>query len=171
LVFDGQHGQSQQDSDEKKQEKDGPNIYELPVEIGDVLGGRQTRVKVLIQWPNGNTDVRIPSGEDTDTINLLKNIALKRWKEAASCVWKHNSIKPEMLNSLQKIVNNECKSFCSSDSILKGNSPEELISFSNALLQKEIKIECPTWHCCLIGAVGVGPKQEPEQSAINSIYV
>jgi hypothetical protein len=81
LVFDGQHGQSQQDSDEKKQEKDGPNIYELPVEIGDVLGGRQTRVKVLIQWPNGITDVRIPSGEDTDTINLLKNIALKRWRK------------------------------------------------------------------------------------------
>ena len=65
----------------KKQEKDGPNIYELPVEIGDVLGGRQTRVKVLIQWPNGITDVRIPSGEDTDTINLLKNIALKRWRK------------------------------------------------------------------------------------------
>lgn len=51
LVIEGRHNESQQDSDEKKNEKDGPNIniHELPIEIGDILGGQQTRIKVLIQ--------------------------------------------------------------------------------------------------------------------------
>ena len=61
LDYQSRHVESQHDSEGKKQEKDRPNIYERPVEIGDVLGGRQTRVKVLIQWPNGNTEIRIPS--------------------------------------------------------------------------------------------------------------
>ena len=38
---------------------------------------QQTRVKVLILWSSGKTEVKTPSPEDKDNVLLIKNIALK----------------------------------------------------------------------------------------------
>ena len=46
--------------------------------IDDIISPEQsTRVKVLVLWPSGKTDIRVPDRKEN--INLLKNIALKNW--------------------------------------------------------------------------------------------
>lgn len=49
----------------------------------------QTRVKVLILWPNGRTDVKVPPIHENDTIRLVKNAVLKDWKAVSHIVLKH----------------------------------------------------------------------------------
>ena len=45
--------------------------------IDDIIFPEQsTRVKVLVLWPSGKTDVRVPDFDQKENINLLKNIAL-----------------------------------------------------------------------------------------------
>ena len=60
--------------------------------IDDIMSREQTtRVKVLILWPNGRTEVRVP-GEKEDIL-LLKNVALKNWQAVANSVLKHEQLK------------------------------------------------------------------------------
>lgn len=97
----------------------------------DYIVGDKTRVKVLILWPNGEMYVRVPSSEES--ILLVKNIALQKWKAAANTVFKHKDLQPEVFKTLWWVLNKEMQEYTSSDCILKGRSPEELIAFSNRL--------------------------------------
>ena len=71
--------------------------------IDDILGSGQTRVKVLILWPDGRTDVKIPSlNED---ILLSKNITLNNLQVVTNVVFKHPRLRPEILKSLWRSLN------------------------------------------------------------------
>lgn len=118
--------------------------------IDDMVGDKnKTKVKVLILWPNGNVYVRIPSSEES--IALVKNIALKKWKPVANAVFMHPELKPELHKSLWRVL----QEYASSDCLLKGRSPEEIIAFSSRLLVREIQIKCPIWSTCILGACGL----------------
>ena len=112
--------------------------------IDDIMSHEQTTlVKVLILWPNGRTEVRVP-GEKEDIL-LLKNVALKNWQAVANSVLKHEQLKPEMLKAIWRALKAEFRDYYSSNSALKGRSPEELIAFSNNLVVEEIVLRCPFW--------------------------
>ena len=49
--------------------------------IDDLLGNKETMVKVIIVHPNGNLVVRTPANKRSK--NLVKNISLKNWKAVA----------------------------------------------------------------------------------------
>ena len=119
----------------------------------------QTQVKVLILWPNGRTDVKVPSIHENDTIWLVKNVVLKDWKAVSHIVLKHQELKPEILKAVWSAVNNEFKLYCKSDNVLKRRSTEELIAFSNSTIIKEIAERCPLWSSCVSGASSVQLKQ------------
>ena len=51
---------------------------------------QSTRVKVLVLWPSGKTDVRVPDRKEN--INLLKNIALRNWTAVANAVLTHSEL-------------------------------------------------------------------------------
>lgn len=122
--------------------------------IDDMAGDKtKSKVKVLILWPNGNVYVRIPSSEES--IALVKNIALKKWKAVANAVFMHTELKPELHKSLWRVLNKELLKYASSDCLLKGRSPEELIAFSSRLLVREIQVKCPIWSTCIRGACGL----------------
>ena len=126
--------------------------------IDDTMSHEQTtRVKVLILWPNGRTEVRVP-GEKEDIL-LLKNVALKNWQAVANSILKHEQLKPEMLKALWQALKAEFRDYCSSNSVLEGRSPEELIAFSNNLVVEEIVLRCPFWSSCIGGACGVELKE------------
>lgn len=119
-----------------------------------------TRVKVLTLWPSGRTDVRAPKAKED--ILLLKNVALKNWQAVANAVVKHEKLKLEILKALWHVFNSEFRQYCSSKSVLKGCSPEELIAFSSNLVLDEIISSCPFWSSCIGLACGVVLKQSCE---------
>lgn len=127
--------------------------------IDDILDPelQSTRVKVLTLWPSGRTDVRVP--EAREDILLLKNIASKNWQAVANAVVKHVELKPEILKALWRVFNSEFRQYCSSKSVLKGVSPEELIAFSSNIVLDEMISSCPYWSSCIGGACGVDLKQ------------
>lgn len=129
--------------------------------IDDVLCTKRTRVKILILSPNGDVKVKIPPVEEIDSILLLKNIALQKWKAVANAVFRHAELRDEILNALWRVLNAEFKAYSSSDCILNGRSPEQLIAFSNALFLKEIIVNCPFWNSC-IRVPSRLPRQKPE---------
>ncbi|CAB3986486.1 hypothetical protein AC249_AIPGENE16794 [Paramuricea clavata] len=130
---------------------------------------KQTRVKVLILWPNGRTDVKVPSSDENDTIRLVKNIVLNNWKAVSHIVLTHRELKPEILKAVRSATNNEFKQYCNSDTILKRRSTEELIAFSNSTIIKEITERCPLWSSCVSGACSVQLQQMHEYDNTNAI--
>ena len=130
--------------------------------INDIIDPelQSTRVKVLTLWSSGRTDVRAP--ESKEDILLLKNVALKNWQAVANAVFQHEELEPEILKALSRVLNSEFRQYCSSKSILKGCSPEELITFSSNLVLDEIISSCPFWTSCIGGACGVVLKQSCE---------
>ncbi len=113
----------------------------------------KTKVKVLIIWPNGEIYVRVPPDEESTL--LIKNIALKKWKVAANSIFKHAELQPELCRSLWRVLNKELQEYVSSDCLLKGRSPAELIAFSSKLFVIELQVKCPIWTTCIRGACGL----------------
>lgn len=105
---------------------------EVLLNIDDILGEKKTRVEVLILSPNGDTSVRVPILEETT--HLVKNIALTNWKTVANSTFTHQDLKPEIVKSLCRVLSNEFNEYCSSDTVLKGCSIDQLFAFSNNLL-------------------------------------
>ena len=137
--------------------------------IDDIMDPQlqSTRVKVLILWPSGRTDVRVP--EAKEDILLLKNVASKNWQAVANAVVKHVELKTEILKALWRVLNSEFRQYCSSISVLKGVSPEERIAFSSNLVLDEIISSCPFWSSCIGGACGVVLKQNCQlQDFVNN---
>ena len=124
---------------------------------------------MLILWPNGRTDVKVPSSHENDTIRLVKNIVLKDWKAVSHIVLTHRELKPEILKAVRSATNNEFKQYCKSDTILKRRSTEELIAFSNSTIIKEITERCPLWSSCVSGACSVQLQQMNESENTNAI--
>ena len=149
------------------------NAYEnvdALLNIDDIISlepEQSTRVKVLVLWPSGKTDVRVPDRKEN--INLLKNIALRKWTAVANAVLTHSELRQDILRALWRTLNSEVKNYCSSDSVLKHRIPKELIAFSNCSLVKEVSTECPFWSSCMSGACGVNIKENCDSSANNAI--
>lgn len=55
---------------------------------------QSTREKVLVLWPSGKTDVRVPDRKEN--INLLKNIALKNWTAVANAILTHSELRQDI---------------------------------------------------------------------------
>lgn len=57
-----------------------------------------------------------------------------------------------------------------SESILKGNTPIEVASFSNKILVREAELSCPFWMNCLHGVCNsLGPGEESKAKIINAM--
>ena len=57
------------------------------INIDNIISPEQsTRVKVLVLWPSGKSDVRVPDIDQKENITLLKNIALINWTAVANAV-------------------------------------------------------------------------------------
>lgn len=126
--------------------------------IDDMISSEQsTRIKVVVLWPNGRTDVRVPDRKEN--INLLKNVAFKNWQAVANAVLQHSELRQDILKALWRRLNAEFKEYCSSDSVLKHRTPEELIAFSNSSVVEEVSTKCPFWSSCISGACGVEMKE------------
>lgn len=138
-------------------------VEQLP-NIDDIAGDK-TRVKVLILWPSGETYVHVPSNEES--ILLVKNIALKEWKSVANTVFKHKDLQLEVFKTLWRVLNKEFKQYISSDCMLKGRSPEELIAFSNRLFVKELQVNFPAWSTCIRGACGLDMEDDDLATSID----
>ena len=52
-------------------------------------------------------------------------------------------------------MSNEFNEYCSSDTVLKGCSIDQLVAFNNNLFVREIAVSCPVWNICIRGACGI----------------
>ena len=119
---------------------------QIPLHISKKKNGlpdNTTSVKVLVLSPNGNVTIRTPN--DKATTCLIKNLALKRWKAAATAFNVHGTIHEDLLTALNRAVNKEFKNYCKSDTILKGRDVDELAAFSNKHVVNETEVNLPLW--------------------------
>ena len=118
------------------------------------VSDKKAKVKVLICWPNGNTEVRIPV--EQESISLIKNVALKRWDYICNAVWTHPALHSLMLKSVWKVINHEFSTYCSSSNcIFKQKTTKEIVSFSTKAACDELNSKCPTWLQCIKAACGI----------------
>ena len=86
--------------------------------------------------------------------NIIKNLALKKWKPAANQVFKHPEMKQYVFEATERAVSEEFANLSKSDTILKGRNVDEVIAFSNNILVHETSVMCPLWYASLKGACG-----------------
>ena len=91
--------------------------------INDLVGNEETAMIVIIVYPKGNVVVRTLA--DKQSKNFIKNISLKCWKAVANGVFSHVAIREEMTAALQRAVSSEFKEYSRSDSVFKGNDPDQ----------------------------------------------
>ena len=78
--------------------------------IDDMISSEQsTRVKVVVLWPNGRTDMRVPDRKEN--ITLLKNVAFKNWQAVANGVFQHSELRQDILKALWRKLNAEFKEY------------------------------------------------------------
>ena len=140
------------------------------------VSDKKAKVKVMIQWPNGNTEIQMPSAEEWESTSLKRNLSLKKWDAVSNDVWTHPILQLKMLKSLWRVMNRECKTYCSlSDCVFKGKSTKELISFSNKAAYDEICLKCPTWIHCIKGACRIKCEMDDPEDlgyfSVNSIVL
>lgn len=111
-----------------------------------------TEVRVIIAYPRG--EIAVKQSFDKLTSCLLLNIATKEWKTVANVIFKHDEIMEHVPAAVRRKVSNEFQSL-SSESILKGTSPEELSAFNNKIFLHEVSVKCPLWFSSINGACAV----------------
>lgn len=132
------------------------------------IGKKESEVRVVIAYPNG--EVVVKQDFDRITTILIRGLALKKWKTVANNILNHEQIMEDIPAVLRKRVSREFQAL-SSESILKGSSPEELAAFSNKLLVQEILVTCPIWYSVVNGACGLDLRQNEERRdrAVNAM--
>ena len=88
---------------------------------------------------------------DVVDANLIRQIAAKEYKYAANAAWSHTSIRDELLLKVKKEIGRECQQLCStrSMSLLQKCKPEDLVTFSDAKFQDELRERAPVFYSCL----------------------
>ena len=100
--------------------------------------------------PTGNVIVRSP--QDSQTKTLIKNIASEKWPEVSNAILKHKEIVPELKNGINKVISREFNEYLKSGNMLEVRNPDELAGFSSKLFLEEVRIYCPVWFHCMLGA-------------------
>ncbi|XP_020611971.1 uncharacterized protein LOC110050397 [Orbicella faveolata] len=62
---------------------------------------------------------------------------------------------PELYKGICKLVSKEFDEYMKSECMLEARNPDELAGFSNKLFMEEVRIFCPVWFHCALGASGV----------------
>ena len=120
------------------------------------------QVKVVYLNPSGNVIVRIPRDDPTKT--LVKNLACENWREVSNAILQHAELAPELRNSIRKVLSKEFSEYLKSETMLCARNPDEIAGFSNKLCMEEVRIFCPLWYNCIIGASGVSTQVD-----VNSV--
>lgn len=125
------------------------------------------QVKVVYMIPSGTVTTRVPRDEHTK--NLVKNIACENWREVSNAILKHKELAPEINIAIRKAVSKEFSDYLKCESMLLARNPDELAGFSNKLFMEEIRIHCPVWFNCQLGASGLSSKEEAVGGRVNSM--
>ena len=128
------------------------------------------QVKIVYRNSSGRVIARIP--RDDQTKALVRNIADKKWREVSNAVLKHENLGPELKKSLGKELSREFDQYLKpgSNSMLEATDPDELAGFSNKLFVEEVRIYCPVWFSCLLGASGLSQEDVKEEGRdVNSL--
>ena len=126
------------------------------------------QVKVVYRNPSGQVIARIPRDEESKA--LVSNIACEKWREASNVVLKHEEIAAEVKQGISKAVSKEFDEYLKSGSMLELRNPDELAGFSNKLFMEEVRIFCPVWYDCVLGACGLSREDMQEGGRdVNSL--
>lgn len=121
--------------------------------IDDLPSAKELQVKVVVMSEDGKVTVRIP--QDLTIKKLVNNLAWKQWKTASNLILQHEELREELKISLAKAISEEFEYYFKAGTILKATEPDELAAFSNKILVEEVRVFCPLWHHCVLGASGL----------------
>ena len=121
--------------------------------IDDLASAKELRVKVVVMSEDGKVKVCIP--QEITIKELVNNLASKEWKTACNLILQHEELREELKMSLAKAISEEFDDYFKAETILQATEPDELAAFSNKLLVEEVRVFCPLWHHCVLGASGL----------------
>ena len=111
---------------------------------------------------------RIPRDEESKA--LVRNITCEKWREASNVVLKHEETAAEVKQGNSKAVSKEFDEYLKSGSMLELRNPDELARFLNKLFMEEVRIFCPVWCDCVLGARGLSREDMQEGGGdVNSL--
>jgi hypothetical protein len=138
--------------------------------VEELIDKSTTQVKTVIVYPGGKMETR--STFDEGIKEMIINLSRGNLKAVANIVFNVQSFKEHLLEALRRNTKREFKTYCQekSESILKGNTPVEVASFSNKILVREAELLCPFWMNCLHGACNSsGPGKEGKVKIVNAM--
>lgn len=91
-------------------------------------------------------------------------MACENWREVSNAILQHAELAPELRNSICKVLSKEFSEYLKSETMLCARNPDEIAGFSNKLFMEEVRIFCPLWYNCVIGASGVSTQVD-----VNSV--
>ncbi len=170
LNFDVAEKQDDDDEDiynEANRSKD--NVLSA-LNVEELIDKSTTQVKTIILYPGGKMETR--STFDEGIKEMIINLSRGNLKAVANIVFNVQSFKEHLLEALRRNTKREFETYCQekSESILKGNTPVEVASFSNKILVREAELLCPFWMNCLHGACNSsGPGKEGKVKIVNAM--
>lgn len=112
------------------------------------------QLKVVI--PTKDDTISLRSAPDELAEKIVKNICNCNWKPVATVMFAHTELRNELMSAVSKNLSREMSDYCHRESMLKYSTPSELSAFSNRTFVHEVKVFCPLWYSCIIGAANVG---------------
>ena len=85
----------------------------------------------------------------------------------SNAILKHKELAPEI--AIRKAVSKEFSDYLKCKSMLLARNPDEQAGFSNKLFMEEVRIHCPVWFNCQLGASGLSSKEEAVGRRVNSM--
>ena len=105
----------------------------------------------------------------TMTTRTPLNEPTKNWRAVPNAILKHKELVPVIIIAFRKAVFKKFSDYLKCLSMLLARNPDELTGFSNKLFMEEIRIHCPVWFNCQLGASGLSSKEEAEGGRMNSM--
>ena len=84
-------------------------------------------------------------------------------------ILKHKELAPEINIAICKAVSKEFSDYLKCDSMILARNPDEVAGFSNKLFMEEVRIHCPVWFNCQLGASDLSSKKEAVGGRVNSM--
>lgn len=153
---------SVEDNSDSK-EQDIENVLLSKLNVDDLDTSKCSQVKIVLAYPSGNVIVK--SNFDTELKSIITNICLSRWNTVIRALFAHSILNAELLNFLELKSEQEIKRYAKTESCLKSTSPDQLASFSNKILCKELEVNCPVYNAVVRGACGYSTTSQEEMPA------
>ena len=102
--------------------------------------------------------------------SIVKAVASQEYSGVVNSLWKHPTLKSEIINRVNSEIDEECSSVCSEKepSILRKTKAKQLTEFSERKCEEELKTRAPTLYGCIRSVTTSSKKRRKIEKGSNN---